>query len=129
MMRNPDRSSQESEPKPPRSGGGPRTAAGKLKSRKNATKHGLTATTLLPAILGPENLEEHLRQLREEWQPQTPTQDFLIIELARHSKGLFVELELHNRPLTGLASPDALLHGTSRSSRMTARARSWRTRL
>jgi transposase-like protein len=68
--------------------GGPRTPTGKLQTRGNATKHGLTATTLLPAILGPEVLQEYLLRLRAEWQPQTPTQGLLIAEMARHAAAL-----------------------------------------
>ena len=81
-------SALDCEPKPPRPRGGPRTDAGKRRSRTNATQHGLTATTLLPAILGPEGLQKHLFRLRAEWQPQTPTQEFLVTEIARHAAAL-----------------------------------------
>ena len=61
---------------------------GPSKSRGNALKHGLTATTLLPAALGTEILERHRQLLRNEWQPRTPTQEFLVNELARHAAAL-----------------------------------------
>ncbi len=88
MTRTPKQSRCKSEPNSSRPRGGPRTDAGKLESRTNATRHGLTATTLLPAILGPENLQKHLLSLRGEWQPKTPTQELLVTEMARHAAAL-----------------------------------------
>jgi len=54
----------------------------------NAATHGLTATKYLPAILGPELLERHRQRFRSEWQPSTPTQVYLVEELARHAAAL-----------------------------------------
>lgn len=68
--------------------GGPRTPAGKAQSCRNALKHGLTATTLLPTVLGPEILEAHLQRLAAEWQPQTATEKILVREMARHAAAL-----------------------------------------
>lgn len=62
--------------------------SGRHGSRGNAVKHGLTATTLLPAVLDSDSLQRHLERLRDEWRPQTPTQDILVHELARHAAAL-----------------------------------------
>jgi transposase-like protein len=74
---------------PPAGGtGGPRTPAGKARSRGNAVRHGLTATTLLAQLLGPEAIERHRHALRTEWRPASATQEFLVAELARHAAAL-----------------------------------------
>src|ERR1700722_19957573 len=54
----------------------------------NSATHGLTARKYLPEILGPKLLESHRHRFREEWQPATPTQVFLVEELARHAAAL-----------------------------------------
>ena len=54
----------------------------------NAATHGLTATKYLPEILGPELLERHRQSFQSEWQPSTPTQAYLVEELARHAAAL-----------------------------------------
>jgi len=66
----------------------PRVEPGQGRSRNNALKHGLTATTLLPEVLGTEMLERHKERLRAEWQPTSPTQEILVLELARHAASL-----------------------------------------
>jgi hypothetical protein len=67
----------------------PRPVAQRLAPRAaNAATHGLTATKYLPAILGPELLERHRQRLLAEWQPSTPTQVYLVEELARHAAAL-----------------------------------------
>ncbi len=61
---------------------GPRTEAGKQRSALNALTHGLTGRTpLLPA----EDLaayQNHCQQLRDEYQPKTPTETQLVQEIA-----------------------------------------------
>jgi len=57
-------------------------------ARYNAVKHGLTATTLLPAIVGAETLDRHFQRLSAEWQPKTATEKILVAELARHAAAL-----------------------------------------
>jgi transposase-like protein len=54
----------------------------------NAASHGLTATKRLPEILGPELLERHRQRFQLEWRPCTPTQTYLVEELARHAAAL-----------------------------------------
>lgn len=67
---------------------GRRTPAGRARSRRNAVKHGLCATTLLAEVLGREALERHHEQLCAEWHPTSPTQEILVTELARHAAAL-----------------------------------------
>jgi len=64
--------------------GGPRTAEGKARSRGNALQHGLTARTLLDDAL----LQHHKESLRAEWYPASPTEEFLVEQLARHAAAL-----------------------------------------
>jgi hypothetical protein len=73
--------------------GGPVSAVGKQRSRTNAVRHGLTATTLIDEIFGPANLQRVRHALVEEWRPATPTEGHLVDELARHA----AELELAER--------------------------------
>jgi hypothetical protein len=56
---------------------GPATPGGKARSRRNAIQHGLSASTLLPEILGHELLARHKDRLSAEWRPSTPTQEVL----------------------------------------------------
>jgi len=57
-------------------------------SRANAIQHGLTATTLLPEVLGPEILSRQLARFREQFRPATPSAELLVKELARHAAAL-----------------------------------------
>lgn len=68
--------------------GGPKTAEGKQASCRNAVKHGLTAVKLVPEILGSDLVRACYERLREEWKPATPTQEFLVVEMARHQAAL-----------------------------------------
>jgi transposase-like protein len=54
----------------------------------NAATHGLTSRKFLPEILGPQLVEWHRQKFRSEWQPSTPTQAYLVEELARHAAAL-----------------------------------------
>lgn len=61
---------------------GPRTEAGKKRSSLNALTHGLTSRT---ALLPWEDLaayQDHHREFRDEYQPETPTETQLVRELA-----------------------------------------------
>lgn len=95
------------------SAGGPRGVTRRLASRAaNAATHGLTATKLLPEILGPELLQSHRQKFQSEWQPCTPTQAYLVEELARHAAALEratpieeAVLRTSARGLSGISDP------------------------
>lgn len=76
---------QEPNSPAPRPRGGPQTPHGKAASRRNAVKHGLSAKTLLPDALTIDLFPSQCEQLRAEWQPTTPTQEFFVLEMARHA--------------------------------------------
>src|SRR5688572_15194631 len=61
---------------------------GPLASRGNALVHGLSATTLLDAIIGSDALEQEDRLLTAEFQPQTRSEATFVREFARHKKAL-----------------------------------------
>jgi hypothetical protein len=68
---------------------GPQAESRRRTSRAtNAATHGLTATRYLPEILGPELLERHRQSFHAEWKPSTPTEAYLVEELARHAAAL-----------------------------------------
>jgi hypothetical protein len=71
-------------------GGGPKTEAGKQRSRLNSITHGLTSTTLV--VLGEEDSREYediLRGFRESLQPQGSVEEALVSRLAQtHWRGL-----------------------------------------
>ncbi len=61
-------------------------------ARGNAVIHGLTADRLLPEIFGDAKLQEEQARFRAEWRPQTPTEETLVREMARHGLMLdFIE--------------------------------------
>ncbi len=64
--------------------GGPKTQAGKERSRLGSLKHGLTASTLV--VLPEEDeheYEEVLRGFRESFNPHDPAEDTLVLRLAQ----------------------------------------------
>ncbi len=61
---------------------GPRTAAGKQRSSLNALRHGLTAATPILPSEDPAAYQAHRRAFLDEYQPATPTETQLVIELA-----------------------------------------------
>ena len=61
---------------------GPRTDPGKQRSSLNAIRHGLTARTAVLPTEDPAAYENHCQQLRDEYQPATPTEALLVRELA-----------------------------------------------
>ena len=64
--------------------GGPKTAAGKQRSRLNSRTHGLTSSTLvvLPDE-DPKEYEEVLRAFRDSLAPQGGIEDALVLRLAQ----------------------------------------------
>jgi hypothetical protein len=65
----------------PRRGGGPRTAEGKEKSRRNALKHGLCAKVLLPDEMAAA-VAQRTEEFADEWEPASPYEDWLVGEIA-----------------------------------------------
>jgi len=61
---------------------GPRTPAGKQRSAQNALRHGLTAASPVLPSEDPAAYEDHRRRFFDEYQPATPTESQLVIELA-----------------------------------------------
>ena len=64
--------------------GGPKTEAGKQRSRLNTLKHGLTSATLV--VLPEEHQHEYdevLRGFRESFQPHDAAEDALVLRLAQ----------------------------------------------
>ena len=70
--------------------GGPKTEAGKQRSRLGSLKHGLCASTVI--VLPEENeheYEEVLRGFRDSFNPADPAEDALVLRLAQaHWRGL-----------------------------------------
>ena len=65
---------------------GPRTAKGKARVRRNATRHGLCSDIALMAEEGSELQNDFkllLEDLREEHQPNGPTEDILVFKMAQ----------------------------------------------
>src|ERR1051325_6895419 len=67
-----------------RNSSGPRTAEGKTTSRKNATRHNLCMDIALQSDEDSEQFHILLADLREEHQPQGPTEDILVFKMAEH---------------------------------------------
>ena len=61
---------------------GPRTAAGKQRSSRNAVTHGLTGRSPVLAAEDPAAYQQHCRQFFDEYQPATPTESQLTQQLA-----------------------------------------------
>ncbi len=61
---------------------GPRTAAGKQRSSRNAVTHGLTAASPVLSTEDPAAYQIHCRQFLDEYQPANPTESHLTQELA-----------------------------------------------
>jgi transposase-like protein len=108
-----DRSAEERAPLareapavPDRPAGGPRSPVGKSRSRRNALQHGLTAQTLLADVLGADRLQGYHNRLAAEWQPRSPTEHFLVGELARHAAALELVEQAEQAVLrTGVRTP------------------------
>lgn len=88
------------------SAGGPRSLDGKSRSCRNALRHGLTAQTLLADVLGAERLQCYHQRLVAEWQPRSPTEHFLVVEMARHAAALELVEQAEQAILrTGVRTP------------------------
>jgi hypothetical protein len=61
---------------------GPRTEPGKLRSSRNALRHGLTARTAVLPTEDPEAYQRHIQQFLDEYAPATPTETQLVHEIA-----------------------------------------------
>src|SRR4051794_30806874 len=61
---------------------GPRTPAGKKRSSKNATTHGLSALAPPPDLATDPDFQQAKAELVEEYRPTTPTQVVLVNQLA-----------------------------------------------
>lgn len=68
--------------------GGPRTAAGKARSRGNAVTHGLSVKHPLPAVLERGRVDYYRQRFQVEYQPMNATQRTLTDELARHAAAM-----------------------------------------
>jgi hypothetical protein len=92
--------------------GGPKTAAGKERSRLNSLKHGLTASTLV--VLPEENAEEYkelLRSFRDSLLPEGGAEDALVLLIAQS----------HWRSLRSRAVETGMLNTTANAQRRQAR--------
>jgi hypothetical protein len=95
---------------------GPRTPEGKARVRRNATRHGLCSGIALMAEEGPGMEQEFnllLEDLREEHQPNGPTEDILVFKMAEsvffanRARALITLLLRRFRSGSTRASPDA----------------------
>lgn len=74
--------SPTNEPKPR---GGPRTREGKNRSRRNALKHGMTSTQLVPNVLRAQRVDYYREVFSVHFQPPNALERVLVDELARHA--------------------------------------------
>jgi hypothetical protein len=65
-----------------RKGTGPRTQAGKARSRLNSRKHGLTAKTLIIVGENADDFEQLRAELMDEYEPQSSLECELVERLA-----------------------------------------------
>ena len=61
---------------------GPMTQSGKLQSRRNAMRHGLTAETVVPAIEDRQEFEDFAAGIRADYQPVSTIEHELVARLA-----------------------------------------------
>ena len=92
--------------------GGPKTQAGKERSRLSSFKHGLTSSTL---VVLPEEHEHEYKEVlsgfRESFQPHDPAEDALVLRLA----------QAHWRSLRSRRVETGILHITANTQRNRAR--------
>jgi hypothetical protein len=53
---------------------------------------------LLPDVLGRDLVEQYFERLQAEWRPATPTETFLVREMARHGVALERTEQMENPP-------------------------------
>jgi hypothetical protein len=92
---------------------GPKTAAGKEHSRRNALHHGFTAETVIEPFEAPEEYREFEHAVVSEYLPQTPIEQELVHRLA----SLFWRLRRATAIETGLLRMQAEILSAFRSSR------------
>ncbi len=94
--------------------GGPQTCEGKTTCSRNAIRHGLSAKKLLVEVLDRELVEQRRQSLSEEWGPQTPTERYLILEMARHQAALerIEQMEFAVLQAGAHFAPDTLADGS-----------------
>src|SRR4029450_11145663 len=61
---------------------GPRTEAGKRRSRRNAIRHGLTAETVIDALEDAAHYKAFERAIKSDYSPQTAIESQLVSRLA-----------------------------------------------
>jgi hypothetical protein len=61
---------------------GPRTFDGKLRSRQNAVRHGLTAETIIGVLEKPEEYKEFENCIRADYHPRSAVEHELVLRLA-----------------------------------------------
>jgi hypothetical protein len=61
---------------------GPRTSNGKLRSRQNALRHGLTAETVIGVLERPEQYQEFENSILADYRPRSTVEHELILRLA-----------------------------------------------
>jgi hypothetical protein len=61
---------------------GPRTSAGKLRSRQNATRHGLTAETVVTVFENPTDYQTFERLIVSDYTPRSVIEHQLVVRLA-----------------------------------------------
>lgn len=96
--------------------GGPRTPEGKARSRANAVKHGMTATTLWPEILRAGRVDVFRCQFQQELQPRTSLERVVVDELSRHAARLELGERAEEAVLRRGARRVAQLLGTCEAS-------------
>jgi hypothetical protein len=92
---------------------GPKTAAGKEQSRRNALRHGFTAETVIEPFEAPEEYRAFEHAIVSEYLPQTPVEQELVHRLA----SLFWRLRRATSIETGLLRMQAEILSAFRSSR------------
>ncbi|SRR6266536_1713351 len=92
---------------------GPRTENGKLQSRRNAIKHGLTPETVIESLENPEEYRAFEAVIISEYLPQTPVEQELVHRVA----SLFWRLRRATSIETGLLKMQGEILLTFRSCR------------
>jgi hypothetical protein len=95
---------------------GPRTLNGKLVSRRNALRHGLTAETLIEPLEDPKAYRAFEAAIVAEYVPQSPVENELVHRLA----SLFWRLRRATSIETGLLRLQSEILHSFRSSRLKA---------
>ena len=88
---------------------GPRTEAGKRRSRRNAIRHGLTAETVVDALEDAADYRAFERAIKSDYSPQTAIEGQLVSRLAsllwRLRRAVIVESGLLNMQAETMQSP------------------------